>query len=147
MRFTPASYRQLAGVTAYYNTRNWHFAYVTADDSGRRVLEVLTCSAGKQTQHPQCRVALDGGDSVGLRVVFDDAAIRFAYAAEGSGGWQDLPVELDAMILSDEHAALVTPGEPEVWGFTGAMIGLWVQDLGIEGGYAEFGSATYRVHG
>jgi xylan 1,4-beta-xylosidase len=36
-------------------------------------------------------------------------------------------------------------GEPEAWGFTGAFVGLWVQDLGADGGYADFDSATYRV--
>lgn len=146
MRFEPANFRQLAGVAAYYNTRNWHYAYVTADDDRRPVLEVLSCDTGVRTQFPQCRVDLDGVDQIGLRVVFDDAVVRFAYTTGGSGGWQELPVELDATILSDEHAARVTPGEPEVWGFTGAMIGLWVQDIGSDGGYADFDSATYRVY-
>jgi xylan 1,4-beta-xylosidase len=52
---------------------------------------------------------------------------------------------LDATILSDEHASRQEPGEPEAWGFTGAFAGLWVQDLGADGGYADFDSATYTV--
>jgi xylan 1,4-beta-xylosidase len=32
-----------------------------------------------------------------------------------------------------------------VWGFTGAFVGLWVQDLGAEGGYADFDRAVYRT--
>ena len=55
-------------------------------------------------------------------------------------------MELDATILSDEHAALIIDGEPAAWGFTGAFLGLWVQDLGGDGGYADFDLATYREH-
>jgi xylan 1,4-beta-xylosidase len=145
MEFRPASYRQLAGVTAYYNTRNWHYAYVTVDDDGGRVLEVLSCDTGRRAEHPGCRVSLAGVDRIGLRVVFDDAAVRFAYTTSTAGGWRELPVELDATILSDEHAAQVVDGEPEAWGFTGAFVGLWVQDLGADGGYADFDVATYRT--
>ncbi|WP_232248292.1 beta-xylosidase family glycoside hydrolase [Streptacidiphilus rugosus] len=29
--------------------------------------------------------------------------------------------------------------------FTGAFVGLWVQDLGADGGYADFDHATYRT--
>ena len=36
-------------------------------------------------------------------------------------------------------------GEPAAWGFTGAFAGLWVQDLGREGAYADFDRAAYRT--
>jgi xylan 1,4-beta-xylosidase len=144
LEFAPATYRQLAGVAAYYNTRNWHYAYVTADDDGRAVLEVLTADSGRVTQHPECRVDVDGVGRLRLRVTFDGPDLRFAYALP-AGEWQELPAKLDATILSDEHAAVIVDGEPEAWGFTGAFVGLWVQDLGADGGYADFDSATYRV--
>lgn len=146
MRFRPASYRHLAGVTAYYNTRNWHYAYVSAGDDGQPVLEVLSCDSGRPTPHPACRTPLDGVERIGLRVVFDGAVVRFAYTTFTAAGWRELPAELDATILSDEHAAQIVDGEPEAWGFTGAFAGLWVQDLGADGAYADFDSATYRTH-
>jgi xylan 1,4-beta-xylosidase len=37
----------------------------------------------------------------------------------------------------------VVDGEPAAWGFTGAFLGLWVQDLGADGAYADFAEATY----
>lgn len=61
------------------------------------------------------------------------------------GEWQELPAKLDATILSDEHAAVVVDGEPDAGGFTGAFVGLRVQVLGADGGYADFDSATCRV--
>jgi xylan 1,4-beta-xylosidase len=149
MEFRPATFRQLAGVTAYYNTRNWHFAYVTAADDGSPVLELMSCDRGVRTQPPGCRVELDEADRIDLRVTFDGPVVRFAYrvadSVPDSADWRDLPAELDATILSDEHAAQLADGEPEAWGFTGAFAGLWVQDLGADGGYADFDEATYRT--
>ncbi|MBF9130536.1 glycoside hydrolase family 43 protein [Plantactinospora sp. S1510] len=159
MEFDPATFRQLAGITAYYNSRNWHYAYVTVDDEGRRMLEVMSCDTGRRTPHPDCRVDVTGVDRIRLRVRFDGPVVRFAYsscpsvgsagvgAAKGSAGddWRELPVELDATILSDEYASILVEGEPDAWGFTGAFVGLWVQDLGADGGFADFDSATYEV--
>ncbi len=145
LEFQPANFRQLAGVTGYYNTQNWHYAYVTAADDGRTVLQVLSCDAGRPAAHPASEVDITGLARIGLRVSFDGPVLRFAYAPGGTGDWRELPAELDATILSDEYAARHEPGEPEAWGFTGAFVGLWVQDLGADGGYADFDSATYRV--
>jgi xylan 1,4-beta-xylosidase len=145
MEFEPVNFRQLAGITGYYNTQNWHYLYSTADDDGRTRLRVLSCDAGQRTVHSGSDVDVTGMARIGLRVTFDGPVLRFAYAPDGAGGWRDLPVELDATILSDEHASRHEPGEPEAWGFTGAFVGLWVQDLGADGGYADFDSATYTV--
>jgi xylan 1,4-beta-xylosidase len=142
LEFRPASYRQLAGVTAYYNSRNWHYAYVTRDDEGRRILDVLTCDSGRRQAYPQATVDVSTVDRIGLRVTFEGPVLRFGYDA--GAGWWDLGLRLDATILSDEHAARIVDGEPEAWGFTGAFVGLWVQDLGADGGYADFDLASYR---
>jgi xylan 1,4-beta-xylosidase len=81
---------------------------------------------------------------VRLRVTFDGPVLTFAYHL--GDGWHEIPVKLDATILSDEHAARVFDGEPAAWGFTGAFLGLWVQDLGADGAYADFDYATYLEH-
>jgi xylan 1,4-beta-xylosidase len=137
-------------VTAYYSTRNWHYAYVTVDDDGHRVLEVLSSDSGRRVPQPDCRVELDDrADRLGLRVTLDGPEVRFSYLPAlpdpAAAGWRDLPAVLDATILSDEYAVHIVDGEPDAWGFTGAFVGLWVQDLGAEGGYADFDSATYRT--
>jgi len=146
MEFAPSSYRQLAGITAYYNTRNWHYLYVTADDDGRPVMEILSSDQGRVTAQPDLRVDLAGVDRVGLRATLDGPTLTFSYSIGASAGaeWHDLDIALDATILSDEHAAKVADGEPPAWGFTGAFVGLWVQDLGAEGGFADFDRACYR---
>ncbi|MEV1159202.1 glycoside hydrolase family 43 protein [Micromonospora chokoriensis] len=142
VEFDPADHRQLAGVTAYYNTLNWHHLYLTRDDDGRTVLQLLSSDNGRRTPYPDLTVDASGVTRVGLRAVFDGPAVRFDY--DLGAGWQPAGVDLDATILSDEHAALIIDGEPAAWGFTGAFLGLWVQDLGGDGAYADFDLATYR---
>lgn len=145
--FEPASFRQLAGVTAYYNSRNWYYLHVTADDDGAPVLDVLCCDSGRVTVAPGTRVPLGDVRRVGLRVRFDGPALTFAYttAPGAEPVWQEAGPAFDATTLSDEYAVTMVPGEPEAWGFTGAFVGLWVQDLGAEGGYADFDRAVYRA--
>ncbi|MGW5578398.1 glycoside hydrolase family 43 protein [Micromonospora chokoriensis] len=142
VEFDPADHRQLAGITAYYNTLNWHHLYLTRDDDGRTVLELLSSDNGRRTPYPDLTVDVSGVARVGLRAVFDGPVVRFDY--DLGAGWQPAGVDLDATILSDEHAALIIDGEPAAWGFTGAFLGLWVQDLGGDGAYADFDLATYR---
>jgi xylan 1,4-beta-xylosidase len=146
VEFEPRNYRQLAGLTAYYNSRNWYYLHITADDDGRPVLDLLACDNGRVSVVPGVRRPLTGGLGIGLRARFDGPELTFAWAGRpGSGPWQDVGPALDATTLSDEYAAQVAAGEPEAWGFTGAFLGLWVQDLGAEGGYADFDRAVYRT--
>ncbi|MEV6842416.1 glycoside hydrolase family 43 protein [Actinoplanes sp. NPDC051411] len=146
VEFEPRNYRQLAGLTAYYNSRNWYYLHVTADDDGRPVLDLLACDNGRVGVVPGVRRPLTGGLGVGLRARFDGPSLTFAWAGRpGEGPWQDVGPVLDATTLSDEYAANVVAGEPEAWGFTGAFLGLWVQDLGAEGGFADFDRAAYRT--
>ncbi|MDG4823948.1 glycoside hydrolase family 43 protein [Asanoa sp. WMMD1127] len=144
VEFAPRDHRHLAGVTAYYNTLNWHFLYLTRADDGRVVVELLSCDRGRRTAHPGLTVDAGGATRVGLRATFDGPVVRFGYDLADGDGWRDLPVALDATILSDEHAAMIVDGEPAAWGFTGAFLGLWVQDLGADGVHADFDEATYR---
>jgi xylan 1,4-beta-xylosidase len=145
--FQPRNYRQLAGITAYYNSRNWYYLHVTADDDGRPVLDVLCCDSGRVTTPPGLRIPLRDVRRVGLRARLDGPALTFAWTADpdAESVWHRLGRTFDATTLSDEYAVTIVPGEPETWGFTGAFVGLWVQDLGAEGGYADFDRAVYRT--
>ncbi|UQU62745.1 glycoside hydrolase family 43 protein [Couchioplanes caeruleus] len=143
----PATYNQLAGVTAYYNCRNWYYLHVTADDDGAAVLDVLCCDSGRVTVAQGTRVALGDVRRVGLRIRFDGPELTFAYTPDpgSEAAWRQVGGTFDATTLSDEYAVTMVPGEPEAWGFTGAFVGLWVQDLGAEGGFADFDRAVYRA--
>ncbi|WP_250008719.1 glycoside hydrolase family 43 protein [Actinoplanes sp. M2I2] len=148
MDFGPRNYRQLAGITAYYNTRNWYFLHVTADDDGSPVLDMLACDSGHVTVVPGVRTPVPAPGPVRLRLRFEGPSLSFGYAFPGAADdsvWHQAGPSFDATILSDEFAAHVVDGEPAAWGFTGAFVGLWAQDLGREGAYADFDRASYTT--
>jgi xylan 1,4-beta-xylosidase len=67
----------------------------------------------------------------------DYERLRFAYRMK-EGGWQWLPQQFDASILSDEASP---PGLPN---FTGAFVGMACQDLAGTATPADFDWFAYR---
>jgi xylan 1,4-beta-xylosidase len=123
---------------------------VTAEDDGTPVLGLLACDSGTVRVAPDSRIEVTGLRRLGLRLRLDGEELSFAYATEpdrSDPDWTPIGPSFDATTLSDEYAAKVVAGEPEAWGFTGAFVGLWVQDLGAEGGFADYDRASYRTSG
>ena len=58
---------------------------------------------------------------------------------------EPLGIEVDATILSDEHADEFEDGVVRTFGFTGAMVGLWAMDLAGTGATASFTDVSYTV--
>jgi xylan 1,4-beta-xylosidase len=136
--FPATSGDHLAGIAGYYNSRNWHYQYVTAEDDGSLIVRALSCVAGKLVAHDE-RLAVEPSAAVNMRAEFDGAVLRFS----------PLDLALDATILSDEHADEFHDGVVRAFGFTGAMVGLWVIDLAGEAAQprARFSAIEYRVTG
>ncbi|MBB6554169.1 glycoside hydrolase family 43 protein [Nonomuraea rubra] len=127
--FEPGSVHQSAGITAYYNSRNWYHLALTTDGV------VLTGSdRGARTVHFTA-----AGTASRLELELDGPILRFSYDGHA------IPVELDATILSDEHADEIIDGQIRSFGFTGAFVGLWVQDLAGEGCEAVFEDPAYQL--
>jgi len=82
-------------------------------------------------------ITIAAGAPIELRVEVDYERLRFAYRTNGSG-WQWLPEQFDASILSDEASA---PGLPN---FTGAFVGMACQDLAGTAMPADFDWFEYR---
>jgi xylan 1,4-beta-xylosidase len=143
VEYRPRSFQHLAGITAYYNSRNWYFAHVTADDAGRAVLLVAGCDRGTVTVDEAGRRSLGGTERSRLGLDLDGPVLRFRYDA--GGGWRPLGPPLDATVLSDEHAEEIEDGQIRSLGFTGAFVGLWTWDLTGGGLPADFADAAYRT--
>lgn len=135
MEFRPANMHQAAGITAYYNTRNWYFLALTTDG-----LSLVSNDRGERRE--EWRRPGDV-DRVRLRVTVDGPVLTFA--VDDGSGWSMLPVELDATTLSDENADDIVDGQVRGFGFTGAFVGLWVQDLSNNGIVAEFLDVDYHT--
>ena len=143
MRYRPTDTRHLAGITAYYNTRNWFFLYRSVDDTGRPVLGLAACDRGEVTLERTEALVADAGERVRLGVDVDGA--RVCFRRDTGEGWAPLGPTLDAAVLSDEHAEEIEDGRLRTMGFTGAFVGLWVWDLSGRGLHADFDEATYRL--
>jgi xylan 1,4-beta-xylosidase len=72
---------------------------------------------------------------VELGVTFDGETLRL----------DPLGIEVAATTLCDEQADEIVDGVVRTFGFTGAMLGLWVLDLSGTGSAARFGHIDYSV--
>ncbi|GHJ48177.1 xylan 1,4-beta-xylosidase [Catellatospora sp. TT07R-123] len=141
--FRPAGHQHVAGITAYYNSRNWHLLYLTADDEGARVLRTATRDRGVLTVHPPT-AALPGAEPVRLGLDLRDGELSFRF--RDGDRWRPFGARLDATVLSDEHAVEFDGDAIGTLGFTGAFVGLWVWDLNGRGHPADFTATAYEVH-
>jgi xylan 1,4-beta-xylosidase len=133
--FTPRSPHQLAGITAYYDTLNWHYAYITGNEASR-TLHVESSDGGRRIDHPLATTDLPPTGQIHLRVTIEGTQAHFSYAL-ATDDWHELKAVCDATILSDDYAN-ENPLEGRTGpAFTGAFLGLWVHDLGADSGYAS----------
>ncbi|BCY13046.1 glycoside hydrolase family 43 protein [Actinoplanes sp. L3-i22] len=130
--FEPSGFQQMAGIVAYYNSRNWYFLRIGWD--GGPVAEVTSCTRGRLRSHGP---AVPVSGPARFRLDFDDGTLTAAY---GSTTWGPF----DASTLSDEHAHESDGENALTWGFTGTFVGLWAQDLTGESLPAEFSDAHYH---
>ena len=128
VEFAPEHFQQMAGITAYYNSRNWYFLRVGFDEVTGAFVDVLGSDRGRVSVHGPA-VPVHG--PVRLRLDLDGGALRASY---GDAEWGPF----DASILSDEYAR-----DPD-GGFTGAFFGLWALDMTGAGRPADFSAATYK---
>lgn len=140
LAFSPKSYEQMAGLTCFYNTENYQYAYVSYDeDRGCRILDILVCGHGKTVVSlGEGRISVpDEVEMIRLEVRVDREKLQFYYS------WREEPLRplgsmLPADHLSDDYireSALV---------FTGAMVGICVQDLYDHSAYGDFDCFYYR---
>ena len=144
LEFAPESFQQQAGLVAYYNRTQFFYAYVTADDDGRRRLGIQACPG----DWPEGRLVYPLGEGIEiadgpvfLGLDIDHASLQFRYRQGAEEDWQPLGPVLDAAILSDEG------GRGEHANFTGNFLGMAAQDMTGQGHPADFRNFTYRIGG
>jgi xylan 1,4-beta-xylosidase len=138
VEFNPESFQQMAGLTCYYNTRNWVYACVSRDEEKGRIIDLLTCERGVSAR------PLDGGQipvpgfvrSVGLRVEVRGKFFSFLYSFDG-GEWTALPGKFMSAKLSDDY--IHEPGA-----FTGAFVGMNCVDIAGSRLPADFDYFSYQ---
>jgi xylan 1,4-beta-xylosidase len=129
IEFSPATFQQMAGLIAYYNTRKWYYVCVTHEEERGRVLTIMSCLDGAYREPLESPVPVPEG-AIRLRATIDgEGGLRFSWAQRDEP-WRQIRPVLDATILSDDYG--------EGFSFTGAFIGLCAQDLAGARLHADF---------
>lgn len=141
--FSPENIHQMAGLVAYYNTRNHAYLHVTtALDSPVRVL-ALTVNRDAAISAPAESIPLADGP-VDLALEFSHDTYQFHYRQDGQP-WQAFGPALDTKMLSDEYATRFVNGFASSFGFTGNFVGIACQDLSGARKAADFDHFSYEA--
>lgn len=139
MEFLPEDYFQAAGLLLYYNTRNWAYLCLTADRSGKALLELQRCrnSSVPAVLHSEALPVPSFAGSLGFSI--HDNKVRFAVDPDSPQSpihRPDFGPVLPFHEFSDDFV--------EGWGFTGAFAAIACQDLSGQGRSADFQSILYQ---
>jgi xylan 1,4-beta-xylosidase len=135
LEFEPEHFQQMAGLVAYYNTRNWVYLRLSRDEALGKSLNILVCDNGRYDEALAEDISVNGNSRVYLKVTFERKHFRFAYATEPSM-WQEIGPRFDAGKLSDDYCSGLS--------FTGTFIALCAQDLSGTRKHADFDYFVYR---
>ena len=137
MTFDPRHFQQSAGLTCYYNSKNWSYCFVDFEEGQGRTLKVIQLDHNVPSWplHEQPIPVPDEAQSIWLRVDVDRLVYRYSYSFDGET-WQTVPVTYEAWKLSDDYIG----GRGF---FTGAFVGLHCEDISGDGCYADFAYFSY----
>jgi xylan 1,4-beta-xylosidase len=135
--YRPMTPRQRAGIALYYNTSNFYYLFVSADEHGR-FANVLVCDNGRHREDPAAAVRLPPGTRLELHASLHDHALVFACSTD-DGVARPVGGTFDATTLSDDYPIDSGVG----WAFTGVFAALCTQDADAHGITADFDWFNY----
>jgi xylan 1,4-beta-xylosidase len=134
VEFEPRSFQNLAGLAAFYSTESFFYLFITRSVHASKCLGLMQCERGALSFLVEKEIPVENWSRVHLGFDLDHERLQFAFSADGLA-WTRIGWELDASILSDEHA--------NPCGFTGAFVALCCQDLSGNGLHADFDFLEY----
>lgn len=137
MEFEPQSFQQLAGLTLFFDTDNWHYLHVSYDEETKEKYIQLETDAINQFQYASERLVIQPNLAIHLAVEVDHEWAQFSYAV-GDEPWQMIGDPVSAAQLSSDFIK-----ENGKLAFTGAMVGICAQDMDNHRSYADFDFFTY----
>jgi xylan 1,4-beta-xylosidase len=130
LEFHPENFNQMAGLICWYDTRTHYYLRITHDENRGRVLGLILNDDGAYDELIESQIAIDDWEQAHLRVEMNRDKLQFSASPDGID-WQRIGPVLDASRLSDDYGH-------NILHFTGAFIGLCVQDLGGTKAIADF---------
>ncbi len=134
VEFNPESYRQMAGLICFYDTRDFIYLKFSWDKTAGKNLSITHQDGPDKNTEPYPKVSLIGFDKVYLRVEMAMDSIQFSYSPDGKA-WNNYGKAFWSGQLSDEN---------NKYGFTGAMVGICVQDMVYQDKWASFDYFEYK---
>lgn len=140
LEFEPKTLQQMAGLSLFYDTYNFLYAYVSYDEeSGQNCIRIVVRDRLKfYNPIKDYRVLIGNSKRVHLRVKVDYLKADFSYSLDGVN-YENLATGLDISCMSDEAY-----GDIGHEGHTGTFIALCCQDLTGNKKYCDFESLTYK---
>lgn len=126
--FQPDSFCQTAGLVCYYNGDNYYYLKISRDEAVGLNLSVTSMINCEMSESDLIPLPPEDNELV-LRAQIRGRELCFSYAV-GNRTYQSIEPRFDMAVLSDEHVN----GN----GFTGAMVGMFCEDLERKNCYADF---------
>jgi xylan 1,4-beta-xylosidase len=142
VEFEPETYQHMAGLVYYYNTKNYYYLSISHDEEQGKSLVIMSSDRGLYDEPLEAPVSIEGWERVYLKADLQFANLQF-YFSKDREIWTAIGPVLDASKISDDNVELKADGILLDQGFTGAFIGVCVQDLSGQGKYADFDYFTY----
>lgn len=137
--FAPKSCRQQAGLSLYYNTSEFYYAFVGRSVEGALGLRLLACDSRRFRELLPQPVPLAESLPVELEAKLEGESLQFAFRQGDT--WAPLGPVLDASILSDDYPVETGLG----WAFTGTFAVLCAQDSDDSEVTADFDWFAYEA--
>lgn len=134
LEFEPTYYKQMAGIVYYYNTTQYYYFRVSHDQEMGKMLAILSCDNGAYSE-PFAYVPINDQKKIYLKIEGNYDAVKFSYSFDGVN-FEHYGEPCDALRISDEHI--------KTSAFTGAFIGMCVQDMTGYSHYADFEFFEYK---
>lgn len=135
LEFSPEHFQQMAGLSAYYDSRHWVYLRVSRDEMLGKTLNLLVCDQNIPSEPLEREVSIEGWDRVYLRVTFERATFQFSYSSDGQT-FLEIGPKFESYKLSDDYCNGLA--------FTGTFIALSAQDLSGTRKHADFDFFEYR---
>lgn len=131
MEFEPEDFQQMAGLILYYDTRNHYYLRVSCDEALGKCINVIRTERGV-SEELYSELSISEDTSISLKAEIRKDQIQFCYSIQND--WNSIGTKLPGKILSDDYDHL---------GFTGAFVGMCVQDITGQKKHADFKYFNY----
>jgi xylan 1,4-beta-xylosidase len=135
VEFEPENFQQMAGLVCLYDNVNHYYLRVYYSESLQsKCLGLMTADNGIRSEHRDYRMQIADAKRIYLRVVGQKKELTFHFSMDGVE-WRPIGPICDASKLSDEYCLNGN--------FTGAFVGVTVQDFHTRMAFADFDYFEY----